>query len=83
MAKVFRSRAQHLKSTPATCGELLDSLERDFQGVSLIPADKRAQLRAGRAGDPNADEAMFLDTNFLIDLEKSWRLGEPGLRAPF
>jgi predicted CopG family antitoxin len=39
---------EHLKSTPATCGELLDSLEGDFQGVSLIPADKRAQMRAGR-----------------------------------
>jgi hypothetical protein len=39
---------EHLKSTPATCGELLDSLERDFQGVSLIAPGRRAQLRAGR-----------------------------------
>ena len=39
---------QHLESKPSTCGELLDSLERDFEGVRLIPPQRRAQLRAGR-----------------------------------
>lgn len=39
---------EHLKATPATCGELLDSLERDFEGVSLIPSERRAKMRAGR-----------------------------------
>lgn len=39
---------ENLRPKPTTCGELLDSLERDFEGVSLIPSERRAALRAGR-----------------------------------
>jgi len=44
---------EHLKAKPATCGELLDSLEEDFEGMQLIPPERRNQLRAGRGRRSN------------------------------
>jgi predicted CopG family antitoxin len=39
---------ENLTPKPATCGELLESLERDFEGVQLISPERREKLRAGR-----------------------------------
>jgi predicted CopG family antitoxin len=39
---------ENLGTKPVTCGELLDSLEKDFEGVRLIPPERRAKMRAGR-----------------------------------
>jgi hypothetical protein len=36
-----------LASPASTCGELADALKQ-FEGVSLIPAERRAALRLGR-----------------------------------
>jgi len=39
---------QHLRPRPRTCGELLDELERDFEGVQLFDAKVIRQVKASR-----------------------------------
>jgi predicted CopG family antitoxin len=44
--------AENLRPKPRTCGELLDELERDFQG-QLFNEKRLAQVRAGRGRRSN------------------------------
>ena len=39
---------EHLRPGPRTCGELLDELERDFDGARLFDAKRIERVRAGR-----------------------------------
>ncbi len=39
---------EHLRPRPRTCGELLDELERDFEGVPITSVERLEQLRASR-----------------------------------
>ena len=39
---------EHLRPVPETCGELLEELERDFEGVPITSLDRLANLHAGR-----------------------------------
>ncbi len=39
---------EHLRRRPRTCGELLDELERDFEGVPITSVERLERLRAGR-----------------------------------
>jgi predicted CopG family antitoxin len=39
---------QNLKPKPATAGELLDELVRDFEGVKIIDPKAMAAVKAGR-----------------------------------
>ena len=39
---------RHLRTKPRTCGELLDELERDFEGVQLFDPKLIQQVKAGR-----------------------------------
>ena len=41
---------ENLAPKPTTCGELLDSLEKHFEGVQLISPQRRAQMRRARRG---------------------------------
>ena len=44
---------ENLRPKPRTCGELLDELERDFEGQSLFNEKRLAQVRAGRGRRSN------------------------------
>ena len=43
----------HLRPVPETCGELLDELERDFEGVPVTTAARLRKLKAGRGRRSN------------------------------
>jgi predicted CopG family antitoxin len=44
---------ENLRPKPRTCGELLDELERDFEGQTLFNGKRLAQVRAGRGRRSN------------------------------
>ncbi len=44
---------EHLRPKPRTCGELLDELERDFEGLPITSLERLEQLRAGRGRRSN------------------------------
>jgi len=39
---------ENLRPKPRTCGELLDELERDFEGRTLFNEQRLAQVQTGR-----------------------------------
>ncbi len=39
---------EHLQTKPATCGELLDELEREFEGVPLADPKLMRAVKEGR-----------------------------------
>ena len=43
---------EHLRRKPATCGDLLDELERDFERVPITSLERLETLRAGRGRAP-------------------------------
>jgi predicted CopG family antitoxin len=44
---------QNLRAKPKTCGELLDELERDFEGVQIFEPNLLKQVKAGRGRRSN------------------------------
>ncbi len=44
---------EHLRSKPATCGELLQELEREFTGVRVFEPGLARNLRQGRGRPSN------------------------------
>ena len=44
---------KHLRPQPRTCGELLDELERDFDGVPLFDPELLKQVKKGRGRRSN------------------------------
>lgn len=44
---------QNLRPKPATCGELIDELERDFAGAQLFDPQLIKQVRQGRGRRSN------------------------------
>ena len=50
---------KHLRPKPRTCGELLDELERDFEGVQLFDPEliKKVKERRGRRSNRPAKKS--------------------------
>jgi predicted CopG family antitoxin len=48
---------ENLRLKPRTCGELLEELERDFEGAKLFNPKRVEQLRAGRGRRSNRPTA--------------------------
>jgi len=44
---------RYVRTKPTTCGELLDELEKDFEGVSLIDPQLMRQVKRGRGRRSN------------------------------
>ena len=44
---------QHMRPKPRTCGELLDELERDFEGVQLFDPELIKRVKEGRGRRSN------------------------------
>lgn len=48
---------ENLRPRALTCGELLEELERDFQGVKLFDSERMEQVRIGRGRRSNRPRA--------------------------